>query len=446
MPPLQALPPVQPAPAPAAARAMASLVRVRVPQEGTTLERVGSGVVIGPGLVATNAHVIGHPAGGVSRIQVLYGTSAWKAAGVWVDPGRDLCLLDVPDLPVPAAPLRPRPPAGGEPVFALGFPGGQGPVLSRGHLRAVWHYHAGLLLQTDAELHPGSSGGGLFDQDGFLLGLTTFTAGRSPRLSFALDSEFLEAMVQGVRSGTWIPRSRPFENEDVLAVVAEDPRNWPAWEPAARQWTEEDPDSPEAWFSLGLALDRRARREADLRLAHQAAEAYHRSLALKPDARAWNNLGVSLDTQNRFPEAERAFGEAIRLRPDYGLAWLNLGITRINAKQYALAAEATRRGLTLLPDQVEGWILLARCLQHLQDWAGQSAALAVALRYRPLSLDLWLDRGLAELGMGHRPAAEGILQQLRALAPDSPQAAQLASALAPRLARPARPVRPSRRR
>ncbi|WP_285723574.1 tetratricopeptide repeat-containing serine protease family protein [Geothrix rubra] len=397
-----------------AIQAGASLVKVRARLPQGELDRVGGGVVVAPGLVATNAHV----AAGGSPILVSQGGVTWRATAIRVDPDLDLCLLTVPGLPLPPAEAGGGNLAAGAPVFALGFPGGHGPVVSQGRLRAIWHYRDGWLLQADVETHPGSSGGGLFDARGRLLGLTTFTAARSPRLSFAISISGLEAL-EGLPAET---PGRPLrtgftEAEDYLAALAEDPRNAAEWEPAARAWVAAEPGSPDAWFALGLALDQAERREirgggAGGTGVQEAVEAYRRALALRPEARVWNNLGVALDAQNRFVEAEHAFDEALKLRPDYALAWLNLGSTLLNALRFDAAATAFRKGLVLRPDEAEGWIRLAQCQRKLQDWRAEIEVLEVALRYRPLSQELWLDYGAAQAHLGRRAEAEDVLRRL----------------------------------
>ncbi len=411
-------PPTLPTPAPVLNRVLASLVQVRVLLAGGLEERVGSGVVVAPGLVATNAHVLGDP-GSFLKATLSAGAGRWTVTRSQVDPELDLCLLQVPGLPLPPVPVCPEPPSVGAAIFAAGFPGGRGPKVSFGRIRAVWHYRTRLLLQVDVETHPGSSGGGLFDQQGRLIGLTTFTEGGSPRMSFALDAESIKDLErQPERAGGQELRAAPGSDE-VLREAAEDPRNWPAWEPSARQWTEVAPTNPDAWCALGLALDQRAQREGSPERVGQAVEAFRQALRLRPDAVVWNNLGVSLDAQNRFGEAEQAFHEALRLRPDYGLAWLNLGSTQFNAKAFREAADAYRRGLALLPDEAEGWLRLAHSLRALGDAPGEAAALEIALRYRPMDGAGWLELGLVQAKLGHRAEAQAILQRLRTLAPAS---------------------------
>ena len=409
--------PHQEAPAPSIAVALNSLVKVRAHLAQGDLDLMGGGVVVAPGLVATNAHVA---AAGLS-ITVEHGAERWRATGIRVDRELDLCLITVPGLTLPPAKPSPGDPEPGETVFAVGFPGGRGPVVSRGRLRARWYYRDGRLLQSDVETHPGSSGGGLFDSRGCLLGLTTFTAKRSPRLSFSLSLEGVRALeaqpIQGFGQGT---RHGLAQAEDYLTILAEDPRNGPIWEPTARAWIAAEPQSPDAWFALGLALDQVSRRGAANGVepkdgsVHESVEAYRRALALRPDVRAWNNLGVALDSQNRFPEAEQAFGEALKLRPDYALAWMNLGSTRLNAQRFHEAAEAYERGLAIWPDDGQAWVRLAECHRKLKAWGAEIQVLDVALRYQPLSPELWLDFGAAHAHLGHREEAETALRWLNA--------------------------------
>lgn len=218
---------------------------------------MGSGVVVAPGLVATNAHVIGEP-GSSLRATASAGTRHWTATRLQVDPEQDLCLLRVPGLLLPPAPVCPEPPAVGASIFAAGFPGGRRPKVSFGRIRAAWPYRTRLLLRVEVETHPGSSGGGLFNQQGRLLGLTTFTEGGSRRMTFALDVDSTMALARqrGQTVGQEL-RAAP-SSDEVLREAAEDPRNWPAWEPSARQWTEVAPTNPDAWCALGVALDQRA--------------------------------------------------------------------------------------------------------------------------------------------------------------------------------------------
>jgi len=392
---LQQAPAPDMAPLPAKVQASVLLVHGRL---GGVRVLQGSGVVVAPFLVATNAHVVE----GAQGIEVKQGQATWTVTEVRVDRSRDLCLLTVPGLTAPPADMAPEPTEPGQKVVAVGYPGGRGPVASAGCLRGIWYHGDGRLLQSDALTVPGNSGGGLFDEDGRLLGLTTLTFTPSPRLNFSVPVAWIQELAL---QPPGIVGPRPewgFENHgaDLLERLATDPRNWPAWESAARQWVHDLPKDENAWLALGLALDRSARASAEMgpgpssALLPEGVEAYRRSLSLRRNPKTWNNLGVSLDLLNRFDEAELAFAEALAMDPTYALAWLNLGCARVNAHRYAGAAEAFQKGLALRPDEADAWIRLAHCQRMLGQRKAAVATMEIALRYRPLAGEHWLDFGL----------------------------------------------------
>ena len=402
-------------------RISASVVLVRSRLGGIHAAQ-GSGVVVAPGLVATNAHVTQ----GTLGVSVHQGAIAWPVTRVITDPGRDLCLLTVPGLQLPVVPLAPEPDGVGQQVFIVGYPGGHGPVVSPGRLRGIWHLGNARLFQSDAPSLPGNSGGGLFDAQGRLLGLTTLTFTPSPRLNFSIPAAWVRDLME--RPGEAVTRPPAWRHAergtDLLERLARDPRNWPAWETAARQWVQDLPGDPNAWLALGLALDRAARvaaegsASAEATILPEGVEAYRQSLVLHPDPKAWNNLGVALDLLNRFEEAEQAFQAALQMDPGYGLAWMNLGAARMNAAHYPTAIEALQKGLRFHPDDAEAWVRLGHC----QRLGGQREAavdtLRLALRYRPLSAELWLDLGRLLVDLARGDDALVVLARLSELNPD----------------------------
>ncbi len=411
-------------------RAQASVLLVRG-RNGKTRGQQGSGVVIAPNLVATNAHVVE----GTQEITVRQGPRTWLISEARMDWSHDLCLLTVPGLTAPVAVLAPEPREPGQTVMAIGYPGGRGPVVSKGRLRGLWHHGDSMLFQSDATILPGSSGGGLFDEQGRLLGLTTRTLTSGPRLTFSVPVAAIQALAQRAGGGEerpadWVPVGG---GPDLLERLAADPRNWPAWETAARQWVLDLPQDEDAWLALGLALDASTRlsigppSEAAPEALAEGVEAYRYSLSLRREAKTWNNLGVSLDLLNRYDEAERAFKEALAMEPDYGLAWLNLGSTRLNAGRHAAAVEALQKGLSLRPDEATGWARLAHCQRRLGQFEAAAATMQIALRYRPLSAEGWLDFGLLLVDMARLDEAREVHGRLVAMDPE--RAARLQASL-----------------
>jgi Tfp pilus assembly protein PilF len=384
--------------------------------------RQGSGVVMAPGLVATNAHVVAQ--GGAVSIRV--DGNSWQARIRAIDPGRDLCLLSVPGLPRPAAKAAdPAHRAAGMAVQALGFPGGKALSVSRGRLTGIWHAQGGLLLQTDAATGQGSSGGGLFDEEGRLLGLTTLVFERTPGISFSLAVENLDYLLDLPPPGENLTPPKDLVPELVRSIAAH-PENHPAWEAFTLNWTRLSPMDPEAWYARGCALHLRLLSESRTRqgqgfdetLWREAQEAFRRATEAGPDlAPAWNNLGSLLDMNNRFLEAEKALRTALALAPDYVLAWINLGRTLFNAGRFRDAVTAYRTALAYRP--LDGDLLWSLGLAESLGGATAEglAHLEQAAEKLPGQAELWADVARQRWKRGDRHGAAGALERLRELNP-----------------------------
>jgi len=121
---VQSLPPPnrQSALAPGVRQAERSVVEVEGNSCGLTLQ--GSGWVVRPGLVVTNAHVLS----GEHETRVLAGERSYPAQPVYVSAGHDIALLRVDGLRRAPLPMRGSTPSGTG-VALIGYPGG-GPLTS----------------------------------------------------------------------------------------------------------------------------------------------------------------------------------------------------------------------------------------------------------------------------------------------------------------------------
>jgi hypothetical protein len=170
-------------------KASPSVVTVKIFRgEDKRLLKQGSGVVVAPGTVATNRHVV--EAG--SEIRVIdHGQSYW-ASVTYADGEYDLCALDVPGLSAPPVDMATvQTLRVGQRVYAIGAPRGLELSISDGLVSAVRPYGAFPLIQTNAPISKGSSGGGLFDTDGRLVGITTFSAMEGQNINFALAADLV---------------------------------------------------------------------------------------------------------------------------------------------------------------------------------------------------------------------------------------------------------------
>lgn len=77
----------------------------------------------------------------------------------------------------------------GERAFTIGTPRGLELTLAEGLVSSKRNSDGVRFIQTSAPILPGSSGGGLFDAQGSLLGITTFLVKDAQNLNFAIAAE-----------------------------------------------------------------------------------------------------------------------------------------------------------------------------------------------------------------------------------------------------------------
>jgi S1-C subfamily serine protease len=163
-----------------------SIVRVRAyfsgPDGGETEGSVGTGVVIlDKGVILTNIHVVA----GASRIGLVFADGMESDAVVTgTRPEDDLAVLQavtVPDDLMAATLQSTSGLAPGDFVTAVGFPFGIGPSVSSGvvsGLKREYRTPEGKrlltnLIQFDAAVNPGNSGGPLLNASGEVVGIVT---------------------------------------------------------------------------------------------------------------------------------------------------------------------------------------------------------------------------------------------------------------------------------
>ncbi len=179
---------------------------VRLQSEACDRLQSGSGFFVGPGLVATNAHVVA----GAGTIDL---TSADGGRGrgevVAFDPSVDLALVRT-DLERPA--LRLAPPEVADRGLVLGFPGG-GPFdpspFEVGQLIDARGYDIYDSATVDREvlalasaLAPGDSGSAVLREDGAVVGVAVAVAPDQPELAYALNSSELRDLLGASVSGS----------------------------------------------------------------------------------------------------------------------------------------------------------------------------------------------------------------------------------------------------
>ena len=176
----------------------------------------GSGVIIhASGFILTNDHVVD----GVESCEVIFHNGQRVPGAVWArDEVGDLALVKVKVAwPLPVAKFGDSQLVKvGQPVIAVGNALGLSldngePAVTFGILSGTHRYQGGSrvygdALQFDAAVNPGNSGGGLFDLDGHLLGITgrisvRGTVSKSVGVGFAVPAHQIQGGLKDMMAG-----------------------------------------------------------------------------------------------------------------------------------------------------------------------------------------------------------------------------------------------------
>jgi tetratricopeptide (TPR) repeat protein len=86
---------------------------------------------------------------------------------------------------------------------------------------------------------------------------------------------------------------------------------------------------------------------------------------------AWTELGSLHFSKNKFGDAEKAYGEALALKPDFGPTLLNLGKLFLVQKKLDQAVETLAKAVAVLPNSAD----VNQCLgeAYLQNKKGSKA-------------------------------------------------------------------------
>jgi S1-C subfamily serine protease len=228
-----------------------SLVRVEA-NKTTGGYAFGTAVAIAPDRVVTNCHVTRE----ALAIYVVKGGLRWDARAQLADVNHDLCLLWVPGLDARAAPLATS--AGlhvGQPVAAIGYGGATGIQVSSGDVIGLHALDGARVIRSSAAFSGGASGGGLFDEDGRLVGILSFRLPAKGAYFFSMPVEWLSERALdlsryqpvaplGEAKSFW-ERSQAEQPYFMRATSLEAAQNWSELLRLTDVWVEAEPGNPD---------------------------------------------------------------------------------------------------------------------------------------------------------------------------------------------------------
>jgi len=338
----------------------------------------GSGVVIAPGQVITNRHVIED---GVS-FRIEHGGKKWPAKLTRVDPDHDLAELSVAGLGVPVVAVRDSSKlAVGETVYAIGAPEGLELTISEGLISGLRDFDKGRVIQTSAAISPGSSGGGLFDAQGRLVGITTFYLKEGQSLNFALPAEWTLAL-----------------NRQPPSSPAPANKNSPTFQTLV-------------WAEIGD----KAMQSGEY---SKAVCAYQQVVRLMPElAATWVVLGNAYFRLGQFDKAVSAEQQALRRDPENAGAWSFLGVAYALLGEPEKSVNALQEAVRIKPDDARAWKELGLAYSELGQNDKWVRADDEAVQLKPEDADAWMDMGMAYKALGQRSEVIKVYEKLKTLDP-----------------------------
>ena len=172
----------------------------------------GSGFVIdNAGDIVTNNHVVD----GATSVQVIFSTGKTVSANVLgKDSGDDLAVVKVDQSAIPSG-LTPLVLADssavkpGQTAIALGSPYGLANSITTGVISGINRSAAGGetgMIQTDANIQPGNSGGPLLNSSGQVVGVNTSFEGQGTGIGFAVPSNVVSKVLTDLKASKQISK------------------------------------------------------------------------------------------------------------------------------------------------------------------------------------------------------------------------------------------------
>jgi hypothetical protein len=220
---------------------------VLIKGEASTGTILGSGVIVSrDGKIATNLHVIRNLKS--AGVQIASGEIYDAVSVVAFDDRKDLAILKIAGFDLPVVELgNSNDVKSGEPVVVIGSPRGLQGSVTTGVVSAIRDEPSGAgfkVIQTDAAVNPGNSGGPLLNARGQAIGIVTAKLRGSEGLNFAVPINYLRGMLDNDQ--------KPLSLDELRASLA-----------ATKPDVFKSSGYPGLWKSLSSGRVRRVRFEGD---------------------------------------------------------------------------------------------------------------------------------------------------------------------------------------
>lgn len=219
---------------------------------------LGSGVVVAENQIATNCHVVAN----ATSINAVASGVSYRAIGVKPDWKHDVCMLQMEDLPLKPVSLKSsRALRYEEPVFTIGYPSFVPvPVNSFGVVKGLFDMDDSVIVRATPSFKMGASGGGLFDENGALVGLITLKSPGRNAYYYYMSVDWVQALIEKPVGPVIVKSELPFWAKPAAdwpyfmkVVYPYLNHDWEGLKTVATEWVKTEPSNQEAIFYLAAA-------------------------------------------------------------------------------------------------------------------------------------------------------------------------------------------------
>lgn len=195
----------------AVANARPSVVKIRGVAQACQKVLEGTGFVIAPNRVMSNAHVVA----GSDSVTVEADGQSYEGSVVSYDPNEDISILDVPNLPLRPLVFAQQPANTGADAVVLGYPGGGDFVATPARIREIIELNGPDIYRTTTvnrevytirgTVRQGNSGGPMINRSGQVLGVVFGAAVDNNDTGFVLTANEVSRQLAKANSSAKVP-------------------------------------------------------------------------------------------------------------------------------------------------------------------------------------------------------------------------------------------------
>jgi tetratricopeptide (TPR) repeat protein len=325
-------------------------------------ESQGSGVIVSSkGICVTNYHVL---VGAKKAIAITASQKQFEITHI-IDYSKEFDLIKFQieigkEVPT-SAKMDTIIPMKGSSVFAVGYPNGfilEGEsTVTTGIISGTRDLNGEKIIQTSAPITHGSSGGGLFNDKGQLIGITTGTfadelADRHANMNKVIPARLINGLVQNLHLSLSDFYQQLNSSENLIqGLTSYEKRDFYTAIDFFTAHLDEYPEDAVTWFRLGNSLNQIGRVNLDKDILKDALQCFNISISLDTNYYCpWGQAALVYSIMGEITNAKSYAYEAYKIEPNVSFTNYVIGKVANEAGEYSLASEFLTFAIVLASD------------------------------------------------------------------------------------------------